>query len=478
MSTKQYYSRNTTRQIIHRTLIVCLLIVSIVRPAIATNKPSSPTLRNLKAITHRYILPNGLTLIVREDKRSPAVVSQVWYRVGSSDEQPGITGIAHLLEHMMFRGSEHYPGNQFARLIAEQGGYENAMTDYDYTMYFQVLQKDKLALSFKLEADRMAHASLEAINFEKEREVVMEERRLRVDNQPKALTQEHFIATAYLANPYHTPVIGWMHDLKHLSITDTRQFYKRWYAPNNAILVVVGDVKAEQVLALAKHYFGSIPKRPLPLKVSPGELFAVGKRVLSVFNPATSLPWVTIAYQLPSRLTAKNPSEVYALIALNTVLGGYPSSRLPQNLIKAQKIVSNISSHYAPYQRYNALLTIEATPSKGHSIDEVLHAIHQEITQLQTQRISPQELSRVKLQMIANRIYQRTSIQGQAFEIGMLEAIGLSWEESETLVSSINAVTAKQIQAVARRYLDDRNITIAKLRPLTVTSTSYQLKDK
>ncbi len=417
-----------------------------------------------KARTHTYVLSNSLKLIVREDHRSPSVMCQIWYRAGASYEPSGHSGVAHLLEHMMFRGSRHYPNHQFSSVIAANGGLNNAMTDYDYTMYFEQLHQRKLELCFQLEADRMANALLEKTYFGQEKEVVMEERRLRVDNQPQALTFERFMAAAYIANPYHHPVIGWMHDIKNLTLDDVRQFYHKWYVPNNTIMVVVGDVNPKQTYHLARHYFGRLSTRPLPVIKTPQALPALGIRSL-VVHQATNLPWFVMGYQVPSLMTSKAPTDVYALMVLHAVLDGYRSARLPQRLVKMQCVASSVSSHYQPLSRYNSLFLLEGRPSQSHHLSELMQAVKQQIKQLQRTLITPQELRRVKQQVIADHMYRRDSIYAQAYEIGLLETLGLSWQVGERLVSSIRAVTAEQVRRVARRYLNDRNLTVATLHP-------------
>ena len=213
---------------------------------------------------HAYILTNGLKLIVKEDHRSPVVVSQIWYRVGSIDEVNGVTGVAHVLEHMMFKGTEKIPNGEFSKKIAAAGGRENAFTGYDYTGYYQQLHKQHLPMAMELESDRMRNLVLTKEEFDKEIKVVMEERRLRTDDQARALVYEKMMSVAFQAHPYKNPIIGWMNDLENMRVEDAQDWYDRWYAPNNAVLVVVGDVKADDVFQLAQKYYGAIEKQPLP----------------------------------------------------------------------------------------------------------------------------------------------------------------------------------------------------------------------
>ncbi|RMG55212.1 MAG: insulinase family protein, partial [Gammaproteobacteria bacterium] len=247
---------------------------------------------------HQYRLRNGMQVIVREDHRAPVVQSMVWYRVGSSFEHSGITGISHVLEHMMFKGTKRYPGGSFSRIISENGGQENAFTSYDYTAYYQYLAADRLEVALKLEADRMRNLTLAEKDFLKEVEVVKEERRLRTEDNPDALTLERFLATAWMNGPYHNPVIGWMTDLDSLTIEDLKDWYRRWYAPNNAILVVVGDVDPTRVLALARRYFGVLPAEPLSTPKPRTEVEQHGERRITVHAPA-EVPYLIMGWKAP-----------------------------------------------------------------------------------------------------------------------------------------------------------------------------------
>ncbi len=250
------------------------------------------------ARTSETVLGNGMRVIVKEDNRAPVVVSMVWYQAGSMDEVNGRTGVAHVLEHMMFKGTKNVPNGEFNKLVAAAGGRDNAFTNRDYTAYFQQVQKSELPLMFRLEADRMANLNLTDEEFAKEIKVVMEERRLRTDDKARALLYEQLLATTYSAHPYRTPVIGWMNDLENMKAEDARQWYQNWYAPNNAILVVVGDVRAQDVFKLAEQYFGPIKARPLPARKPQDEPAQRGERRLTVKAPA-ELPHLVMAYHVP-----------------------------------------------------------------------------------------------------------------------------------------------------------------------------------
>lgn len=419
--------------------------------------------------THEYTLKNGLKLIVREDHRAPVVVSQVWYKVGSGYEPGGLTGISHVLEHMMFKGTKQYPSGVFSKNIAQNGGKENAFTSKDFTCYFQELEAQRLPLSFKLEADRMQNLTLPEKEFKKEIEVVKEERRMRVDDNPQSVLYERFVAAAHLAAPYHHMTIGWMDDLNNLEIDDLKQWYQAWYAPNNVIVVVVGDVKPKDVYKLAKHFFGPIKSRPVPILKPQREPKPMGIREVSVKAPA-KLPVIYLGFNTPSLRTIDNAKEAYALDVLSGILGGSNSARLYKGLLRKQQIASAVSSDYDLYQRFDGLFSIDGIPSKGHDNAALLKAINEQVEQVQTKLVSKKELERVKTQVMAAKIYAKDSLFGQAMVIGALESIGIPWQEGEQYAEHIKAVTAEQVRDVARKYLTPERLVIARLEPLPMKS--------
>ena len=414
---------------------------------------------------HEYHLDNGLRLLVKEDHRAPVVVSQVWYKVGSSYERGGITGISHMLEHMMFKGTKQFPSGQLTEIVSRNGGEQNAFTSEDYTGYYQVFEKSKLRVSFELEADRMQNLIFNQEEFAKEHQVVMEERRLRTDDDPQSLTYERFMAVAHTASPYHHPVIGWMSDINQLTLADLKSWYDTWYAPNNATLVVVGDVDPDEVFQLAKRYFGPLAAKTVaPPKQSP-EIAPMGKREIVVKAPA-KLPWIIMGYNVPSAKTAKNTREVYALDVLEGILDGGRSARFEKELVRKQQVVSSISTSYAPFDRLDTVLTVSAVPTANHSTEDVKKAVLKQIEEIQQHLVTPSELARVKAQVLAQKIYKKDSIKGQAEEIGSLETVGLSWQVGEDYVKNIQAVTPAQIQQVAKKYLINDRLTVAVLEPL------------
>lgn len=408
-------------------------------------------------------LPNGLKVVVQEDHRSPVVVSQVWYKAGSVDEFNGTTGVAHVLEHMMFKGTKKVPAGQFSRIVAAAGGKENAFTSRDYTVYFQQLEKSHLDLSFKLEADRMANLNMSDQEFAKEIQVVMEERRWRTEDKPQALVGEQLMSTTFQAHPYGRPVIGWMNDLQHMTAQDARDWYHRWYAPNNATLVVVGDVKTQDVFRLARKYFGPLKPHKLPARKPQIEPEQKGERRVTVKAPA-KLPYVALAYHAPT-MQKVDDWEPYALEILAGVLDGNPASRLNRDLVRRDRIAVDISASYDAVNRGPALFEFDGVPSEGSSVADLETAIRGEIEQLKEDGITEEELQRVKAQVIAADVYQRDSMFYQAMQIGMLESTGLSWRYLDEFPQRLQAVTAEQVQAVARKYLVDDQLTVAVLDP-------------
>lgn len=412
-----------------------------------------------------YKLSNGMKVIVKEDHRAPVVVSQVWYRVGSSYEPDGITGISHALEHMMFKGTEQYGPGEFSRIVSALGGSENAFTSRDYTAYFETLAVEHLERALELEADRMRNLLLDPAEFTKEIEVVKEERRLRTEDKPSGKLYEQFNAVAWRASPYSNPVIGWMNDLDNMTMQDLADWYRLWYAPNNATLVVAGDVQPEEVLALAERHFGPIkPSEPAPMKPA-AEPKQVGETRVEVRAPARQ-PYVLMGYKTPIVGNSEEPWEPYALYVLSSVLDGGDSARLSRQLVRGTGIAASAGADYDNYSRLPGMFLLDGTPTEGHTAGELEQALRREVAMLREQLIDEEELKRVVTQAVASKVYQADSLFYQAMEIGMLDAIGLDWRLTESEIDALKAVTPEQVRAVAQRYLVDDNLTVATLNPL------------
>ena len=435
-----------------------LLLMALCLPSLA-GASSAPA-------THEFRLDNGLKLIVREDHRAPVVVSQLWYKVGSSYETPGKTGLSHALEHMMFKGSAKLGPGESSRVLRELGAEENAFTSDDYTAYYQVLASDRLSVAFELEADRLASLRLPPEEFKREIEVIKEERRLRTEDNPSAKAYERFQALAFPASGYHTPTIGWMADLERMTVEELRAWYETWYVPNNATLVVVGDVVPSEVHALAQRYFGSIAQRPVPQAQIPLELSTPGQRLLTLHLP-TQLPSLMMGFNVPGLATSKTPREVHALRLIGALLDGGYSARLPSRLERGEELVSGAGSSYDAYTRGDSLFVLSATPNvqKGKTLSEVEAGLWRQLDDLKNTPPSAEELARVRAQVIAGLVYERDSITSQATTIGQLETVGLSWQLMDGELAELSAVTPADIQQAARTYFTRERLSVAHILP-------------
>ena len=432
-----------------------------------------------------FKLANGMKIIVQEDRRAPVVVSQVWYRAGALDEVNGKTGVAHVLEHMMFKGTKRVPAGQFSRQIAAAGGKENAFTGQDYTCYFQQLEKSHLPLSMKLEADRMANLIITDAEFAKEIKVVMEERRWRTEDKPQSRVNEQFQSTAFKAHPYARPVVGWMNDLENMTAADAREWYNNWYAPNNATLVVVGDVKAAEVVKLAKQHFGQLKAKKLPARKPQVEPPQMGERRLVVKAPG-KLPYLAMGFHTPTLVGAElagKPTtpeqgwEPYALDVLAGVLSGNDSARLNQKLVRETSVAIDVGAGYDSTSRgREALFELVGTPAEGKTVQDIEAALIAQIELIKTGGVTQQELDRVKAAVIAADVYQRDSMFYQAMQIGQLETMNYSWRLLKDYPDKLKAVTSEQIQAVAKKYLIKDNMTVAVLDPQPIDPNAKPAK--
>jgi len=414
--------------------------------------------------SQEYRLANGLRVIVKEDHRAPTAVHMVWYLAGSMDEFNGTTGVAHLLEHMMFKGTKTVGGGEFSRRVAAAGGRENAFTNRDYTAYFQQVPKAALALMMRLEADRMSNLLVSQAEFSHEIKVVMEERRMRTEDQPHALVSEALNAAAYRAHPYQHPIIGWMNDLENMSDRDARNWYARWYVPNNAFVVVVGDVKADEVFALARKYYGRIKARALPERKPQVEPDQRGAHRVVVKAPA-ELPYLLMGWKCPVLRDVANDWEPYALEVLVGVLDGNASARLNQSLVRNSRLASEVGASYDATARGPGMCFLDGTPSQGRSSAELEAGLRDELARLVRDGVTEDELARVKAQVVASQTFKRDSIFGQAMEIGQFETSGLSYRDIDRVPDRVKAVTAEQVRAVAKRYFIDDGLSVAVLDP-------------
>lgn len=425
--------------------------------------------------TFYYSLDNGLRIIVRPDHRAPVAVTQIWYQVGSSYEYEGITGISHMLEHLMFKGTPQYPEGEFVKIISDNGGVQNAFTSNDFTVYYEELESRRLPLAFALEADRMRNLVFNEEELITEKEIISEERRLRVEDNPVSRMFERFNTVANAASPYRTPVIGWMGDIQNINYEDIRNWYDIWYAPNNAILIVVGDVEPDTVYKLAQHYFGAIPAsnrlptQEIPSIKRPGEVPPLGERYVNINIPAI-LPYVYLGYNVPVANTANEAWEPYALDVLAGILDGGTSARLTKELVREQMIATEVGAAYNPFDRLDTILILGGIPGKDRTIFELEAALREQVQRLQNTLVSDEELTRIKNQVVAGEIFARDSLTQQALQMGSLASVGLSPELADQYVDNIKAVTAEQIQQVAQRYLLDERLTVGVLNPQPLNS--------
>ncbi len=418
-----------------------------------------------QADTHEFQLSNGLKLIVREDHRAPTVAHMVWYRAGSMDEINGRTGVAHVLEHMMFKGTDKVKSGEFSRLVAAVGGRENAFTSRDYTAYFQQVEKSKLDEVIKLEADRMSNLNFDDAEFLKEIQVVMEERRLRTEDNPSSLLNESLMATAYMSSPYRHPIVGWMNDLQNMKASDARDWYRAWYKPNNATVVITGDVDAKKVLATVEKYYGAVAAQELPARKPQVEPPQKGIKQVQVKATADSAQ-LAMAWKVPRLEPGKlDDPEPYALELLTAVLDGYDNARLNRVLVKQEKVVNDVGVGYDMVSRGPELFLISATMAKGKTVTQAEASIRKALDELKQKGILESELKRIKVRILSDQIYKRDSIFGQAMEIGSTEMAGFSWKDIDYMLERMQTITPEQVQAVAKKYLIDEGLTIAVLDP-------------
>jgi len=408
--------------------------------------------------THDFTLDNGLRVILREDHRAPVAVAMVWYKVGSYDEAPGETGLAHLLEHMMFRGTERLPPGDFSRLMSRFGAEENAFTSYDFTAYFQKFEASRLPLVLELEADRMHNLVISDEDFARERNVVMEERRQRTEDNPSALAYEKFSALTRPGSGYASPVIGWRDELAQLQPQQARHWYEQWYVPGNATLVIAGDITRDEVEPLVRKYFDKVPAGEVPVRLKPRLASEPGER-RAVIEVAVKVPSVYLAYNVPTLAT--HPDDFYALMMLAGVLDGGYASRIETNLVRGKKLVAGAGANYDGISRGDGLLTLSATPADGVSLEKVEAALEAELDALRREPPSEEEMTRVRAGVLSSRIFGMDSLFGQAMEIGQLVTLGIDWRLSDQFAERLEKVTPEDVQRMAQTWLVPQRRTVA-----------------
>ena len=411
-----------------------------------------------------FTLDNGLQVVVVVDRRAPAVTQMLWYKAGAMDEPLGKSGIAHFLEHLMFKGTQTVAPGEFGRLVAQAGGRDNAFTSADYTGYFQQVPSGHLELVMRLEADRMLNLRIDPADIETERQVVLEERRMRTDNQPSAQLWEMAGAAQYLSHPYRLPVIGWQHEIEGLTHADALAFYHRFYAPNNAILVIAGDVELETVKRLATQYYGPLPRRPL---VAEGELLEPPQRAarrVQLEDPRVRRPSLWRTYLAPSRVHGATQHAV-PLRLLADIVGGGSTSRLYRSLVVEQELASSASASYNGVTRGPATFTLSLTPHNASKLAEAEAALNAALAELLAKGVSQEELDRARNSALAEAIYARDNIGTAPRVLGAALAIGLKVEDVEAWPRLIEQVTVEQVNQAARAVFDANASVTAVLLP-------------
>ena len=440
----------------------------VVVPLLHAQTSSDPA----QTIQH-FTLSNGMELVVLPDHRAATVVHMGWVRVGAIDEVDGTTGVAHAIEHMMFKGTPTVGVGQFSKKVAALGGRENAFTNQDYTGFFQQIPASRLEAVMRLEADRFEHNSWADAEFKKEIEVIKEERRMRTDDVPRSILNEQVNAVQFTASPYRRPVIGWMNDLDSMTADDVRNFHKTWYKASNAVVVVVGDVEPLAVKKMAERIYSVIPKGTVPLRKPRVEPEQTGLRRLSVKAPAEQafliMSWKVPGYKADP--ASSDHSDALALQMLSAVLDGYSGARLDRALTQGEHpLADEAGAEYTFSGRGPQVFQLQAVPAAGQSTDQLETALKAQIKRIADEGVSEAELNRVKAQWIAAAVYKRDSLFNQAQEIGSYWIEGLPLDTNDRLIKELSSITPKQVQSVAKKYFDDDHLTVGTLVPLPVNS--------
>jgi zinc protease len=408
---------------------------------------------------NEYMLGNGLEILIIEEHRVPIATFQIWYRTGSKHDPIGKTGLSHLVEHMMFKGTEKYSTQVFSSIIQVHGGTDNAYTTEDYTVYFQVFPSDNIMLSIELEADRMRNLPIESEDLISEKNVVTEERRLEHDDDPETLLFEEVVALSFKVHPYQHPVIGWMSDIQTTERDDVYDFYKTYYVPNNAFIVIAGNVRTDEVVKKVKDIFGTIPAGHLKKSQIFSEPEQNGERRVLLKREA-ELPYILAAYHTPGF----PDKDSYALAVLDILLTGGKSSRLYQHLVYDKQLALEVGSEYGSFNSDPYLFFIDATIAPGKDVKEVEDALFAEIEKLKRERLSEKEIQKAKNQIEASFILDQDSIEIQAEKYGMFEMLG-GWRLAERYLEGIRNVTLEDVMVVIKKYLHENNRTVGILIP-------------
>jgi len=435
-----------------RRIVLVVLCLFAVLPA-ADAKVFDPTV---------FTLDNGMQVVVVSNHRAPIVTQMVWYKVGAADEPPAKGGMAHFLEHLMFKATKNHPAGEFSDVVSRYGGQDNAFTTQDYTAYYETVASDRLELMMQYEADRMANLVIDPKLVEPERQVVLEERRMRTENQPSGRLYEMSNAVQWLNHPYRLPVIGWKHEIEAITVDDLRNFYETWYAPNNAILIVVGDVEPEAVRALAEKYYGAIPARPVPPRDRLREPEQKAPRQVELASDQVGQSSVSITYLAPSYRTAEG-DEAYALDVLGEVLSG-TTSRLYRDLVVDRALATSVGAGYDGNDLDWSTFGFYAAPRQGVELETVEAALREEIARIKEKGVEADEVERAKQRLIDGAVFARDEVGTAAQVLGRALATGSSVDDVESWPERIKAVQPEAVAAAARRILDDDSSVTSRLR--------------
>lgn len=416
------------------------------------------------------MLDNGMEVVVIEDHRAPVVVHMLWYRAGSADEKPGVSGVAHFLEHLLFQGTSNMAPGELSRVVAENGGTDNAFTSYDQTAYYQRVAADRLGLMMQMEADRMVNLQLGEEEIRTEREVIIEERNMRTENDPGALMREQARAAQYLNHRYGVPIIGWRHEMVGLDLDAALDFYQTYYAPNNAILVVAGDVQPDEVMELAGEHYGPLPPNPdLKPRMRPQEPPQTAARRMVFEDPRVSQPYLIRSYLAPERDPGAQ-EKAAALVLLSDILGGGQTSVLNEKLQFDQKIAVYAGASYGDTSLDDTTFSLVLVPAEGVSLEEAEAAMDKAVQDFMATGVDPAQLARIKRQIEASRIYSRDNVERLANRYGRALTSGLTIDDIHAWPDVLAAVTEEDILAAAKEVFDEKaSVTSWLMRPQEVT---------
>lgn len=444
--------RNSMRVVLQAVCLVLLLVFL----------PLSTHAKSL--YSESFTLPNGMKVVVVPNHKVPAVSHMLWYKVGSIDETPGKSGLAHFLEHLMYKGTKKVKAGEFSAIVAKNGGNENAFTSMDFTSYFQNIAVDKLPLVMELEADRMTNLILEEKGVDKERDVIVEERRTRVDNEPSAMLAEQMQAALYLNHPYHRPLIGWEHEMKTLTQQDAEQFYQKFYAPNNAVLIVAGDITAAELKPLAMKYYGKLPRRDVPQRVMIKEPVQEAERRVTFYDAKVKKPEFMRYYLAPTQ-TVGEKKYAYALVVLSQILGEGDTSRLYRSLVVEKKLAAGVYSSYGELGIGPGKFTLYAVPKEKVTLSEVEKAVDEVVEKILKAGVTQEEVDQAKKYLVAETIYDREGFRGMAYAYGQALTAGMTTDYVENWSDRIARVTKEEVEAAARYVLKPQKSVTGLLLP-------------